>query len=108
MNASNGVKLWSFTTGKRVSSSPAIANGVVYIGSVNGNFYALNASTGDKLWSFATGAVWIPRLRWRMASSTSAPTDEDLYALNASTGAELWSYQFAQPGCCSSQSSPLL
>jgi hypothetical protein len=38
-----------------VYSSPAVANGVVYIGSDDGNFYALNAATGVKLWSYATG-----------------------------------------------------
>ena len=39
-----------------MQSSPAVANGVVYIGSGDYNVYALNASTGVKLWSYATGA----------------------------------------------------
>ena len=30
-----------------------MANGVAYIGSSDGNLYALNASTGAKLWSYA-------------------------------------------------------
>ena len=38
-----------------MESSPAVANGVVYVGSDDGNVYALNASTGAKLWSYATG-----------------------------------------------------
>ena len=38
-----------------VISSPAIANGVVYIGSNDNNLYALNANTGAKLWSYTTG-----------------------------------------------------
>jgi outer membrane protein assembly factor BamB len=29
--------------------------GVVYVGSEDGNVYALSAATGAKLWSFATG-----------------------------------------------------
>ena len=33
LNASTGAKLWSFTTGDYVDSSPAVANGVVYVGS---------------------------------------------------------------------------
>jgi outer membrane protein assembly factor BamB len=43
-----------------VFSSPAVANGVVYVGSGlngNGNVFALNARTGAKLWSYATDAV---------------------------------------------------
>ncbi len=55
LNASTGAKLWSFPTAYPVVSSPAVANGVVYIGSYDDNLYALNASTDAKLWSFATG-----------------------------------------------------
>ena len=55
LNASTGALLWSYTTGGRVNSSPAVANGVVYVGSLDNNVYALNASTGAKLWSYTTG-----------------------------------------------------
>ena len=41
-----------------MSSSPAYANSVVYVGSRDGNIYAFNATTGDKLWSYVTGA-WV-------------------------------------------------
>jgi outer membrane protein assembly factor BamB len=34
-------KLWSFTTGGFVLSSPAVANGIVYVGSDDGNVYAI-------------------------------------------------------------------
>ena len=36
-------------------SSPAVANGIVYVGSNDKNLYALDAKTGAKLWSYATG-----------------------------------------------------
>ena len=35
-------------------SSAAVADGVVYVGSDDGNLYALNASTGAKVWSYFT------------------------------------------------------
>ena len=58
-NAHRLHKLWSFFTGCSGSicggSSAAVANGVVYVGSYDGNVYALNAATGVKLWSFLTG-----------------------------------------------------
>jgi outer membrane protein assembly factor BamB len=76
------------------SESPAVANGVVYFGSYDGNVYALDASTGAKLWSYgpiggggpssspavANGVVYI--------GSFSGNVD----ALDASTGALLWSF----------------
>jgi outer membrane protein assembly factor BamB len=44
LNAKTGVRLWSYTTGNdyvfSVTSSPAVANGVVYVGSVDGKVYA--------------------------------------------------------------------
>src|SRR5659263_318007 len=49
---------WNYTTGQNlatpypyVESSPAVANGIVYVGSNDGNIYALNATTGAKLWN---------------------------------------------------------
>ena len=36
-------RLWSYTTGGFVESSPAVANDAVYIGSDDDNVYALNA-----------------------------------------------------------------
>jgi hypothetical protein len=50
---------WSHTTGGFVESSPAVANGVVYVGSDDNNVYALNASTDALLWKYATGSAQI-------------------------------------------------
>jgi len=46
---------WSYQTGDMVNSSPAVANGVVYVGSDDGNLYALRASTGEVIWKYASG-----------------------------------------------------
>lgn len=65
-------------------------NGTVYIGNLDGNFYALDALTGAEKWKFKTGA-----------SINSTPTvvngvvffaswDKKLYALDADTGAKKW------------------
>ena len=43
-----------------VISSPAVANGVVYVGGGDGSVYALNAATEGKRWCFTTG-VFLPR-----------------------------------------------
>ena len=49
-----GFNLWSYTTGD-VDSSPAVAGGVVYVGSEDGKVYALNSVSGGQLWNFTTG-----------------------------------------------------
>ena len=45
---------WSFPTGDRVVSSPAFADGLVYIGSDDGNLYAIDAASGRQRWVHRT------------------------------------------------------
>jgi serine/threonine protein kinase len=54
-NVGQLIPVWSYTTGDAVGSSPAVVNGVVYVGSGDHSLYALDAGTGNKLWSYATG-----------------------------------------------------
>src|ERR1051325_3149387 len=51
----NGTK-WTFKTDGPIIGSPAIANGVVYNGSTDGNMYALDQETGKQKWKFKTFA----------------------------------------------------
>ena len=46
-----GVK-WSFKTGGPIVASPAVADGVVYICSMDGYLYAIDQSTGKEKWKF--------------------------------------------------------
>ncbi len=75
--------LWSVTTGGEVDASPAVADGVVYVGSRDDKLYALDAATGTVLWTATTGG-----------DVTSSPTvangvvyvgsdDGDIYAFDA-------------------------
>ncbi len=96
LNAGTGAKLWSFNTGAQVSSSPAIANGVVYVAAGYGLF-ALNVATGALLWSYSTedyasssspavanGVVYF--------TNTGPQNVGNVCALNTATGALLWNY----------------
>ena len=88
----------SMNVSQYIVSSPAVVNGMVYVGSVDHNVYAFNAGTGAKVWSDATagkvysspavmnGAVYIGSFG---AAGTSTG---NVYALNASTGALLWHF----------------
>ena len=44
--------MWKFETGGPLLSGPAVADGVVYIGSVDRFFYAVEGQTGEELWRF--------------------------------------------------------
>jgi outer membrane protein assembly factor BamB len=76
-----------------VTSSPAVANGCVSVGSFDNNVYCLNATTGAKIWSYATGG-WVSS---SPAISSNGyvyinSDDNNTYCLNAQTGALVWSY----------------
>jgi outer membrane protein assembly factor BamB len=103
---------WTFSTGGEVSASPAVAtvNGIstVFLGSYNGNFYAINAVTGQKIWSFRIDIVPpCNNKRCRIGSSASVDVAQNLvffgaenaylYALNATTGVLVWKQQLGDP-----------
>ena len=83
---------WKFHTGGRVIASPAIVNGVVYVGSTDGNLYAIDAASGAQKWKFETKA-------WEVSSPAVASGvvyflsyDGHLYALDAATGQVKWKF----------------
>jgi len=51
-----GQTIWTDDLGGGIESSPAVANGVVYVGSTSGTMYAVAAATGTTLWSGTTNA----------------------------------------------------
>ncbi len=90
-NPTNSAKLlWSYQTGRMVQSSPAVANGFVFVGSRDSQLFCLNASNGEAIWKFPFHSeVW------------SSPTvydgvvyvgtdDGSLYCLNVTNGNPIW------------------
>jgi len=85
-SASTGVGGWTFTTYASVVSSPAVANGVVYVGCNDDSIYALDAFSGAYLWSFQTAAIinTSPVVANGMLYVTS--NDGNLYAFSIPNG----------------------
>ncbi|MFI6724967.1 PQQ-binding-like beta-propeller repeat protein [Streptomyces atratus] len=83
---------WRYATGDAVTSSPAVVDGVVYIGSTDGSVYALDAATGKKKWAYATGdkVEGTPAVVDGVVYIGS--TDGSVYALDAATGERKWAY----------------
>jgi polyvinyl alcohol dehydrogenase (cytochrome) len=49
-NVSSLTPAWTFPTGDAVTASPAVVDGVVYVGSWDGYFYAIDAASGQLKW----------------------------------------------------------
>jgi outer membrane protein assembly factor BamB len=83
--------LWANGTGGYpVFSSPAVANGIVYVGSDDNKLWAFNASTGATVWTATTSNPVDASPAVANGVVYVGSDDNTLYALNATTGATLW------------------
>ena len=89
---SDVIKNWSVTTGDFVTSSPAVADGTVYVGSWDGDVYALNAADGNQKWAVNTNGLV------RSSPAVGGDTvyvgsdDNTLYALDRADGSQRWTF----------------
>ena len=96
--------VWKFKTGGKVFSSPAVADGVVYVGSADRNLYALRAGDGGLVWKFATGLGVSSSPAVSDGLVYFASGDGNVYAVTASNGQVAWKFatggerRFAAPG----------
>lgn len=81
-----------FFTPNENFSSPAIANDVIYWGSLDGNLYALDTRTGDPRWQFPTQGIVFsaPAIADRIVYFGSF--DRYLYAVDSHTGRQKWRF----------------
>jgi outer membrane protein assembly factor BamB len=54
VNAQSGAIVWTFSAPALIDSSPAVFNGVIWVGSLNHSIYSVDATTGKGLCSFKT------------------------------------------------------
>jgi eukaryotic-like serine/threonine-protein kinase len=84
---------WTFHTSGRVISSPAVSNGMAYVGSTDGNLYAVDLESGAQKWKFET------KVRVSSSPAVSAGIvyfgsyDSNFYAVDATTGKLKWKFQ---------------
>lgn len=89
-NVSRLVPSWIFRPGDVIYSSPAVANGVVYIGSDDGKLYALDSRIGSIRWATRTGNLITSSPAVANGVVYIGSWDNKLYACDARTGRTLW------------------
>lgn len=108
-NASNGGFLFNYTS-VNASTSPTVANGIVYFGTNSSNNFApggviaIDGKTGEQVWSF-TGELgqfmFGGMVRYPQAVEDGVvyfSSGGGVYALNAANGALLWRYSAIDKG----------
>src|SRR6476660_2556862 len=83
---------WRLHTGGRVFGSPAVAGATVYIGSTDGNVYALDRATGGLRWKTAAGGRVTSTPAVAGGRVYLVSYDGRLYALDAGTGGVAWTF----------------
>jgi eukaryotic-like serine/threonine-protein kinase len=104
-NVATLTKLWSYHPSNAFSSSPPIVtgssspvvvNGVLYIGSDDGNIYALDSATGSQKGIYATGGSLLSSpavVNGVLYIGTATGfASGDVYALDTVTGTKKWVY----------------
>jgi outer membrane protein assembly factor BamB len=87
--AVDGVK-FTFDTGGPIRSTPAIIDGVLYVGSADGNFYAVDAKSGAERWRFKTGGGISSSPAVSGGNAFFSSRDGFLYAVDTRTGRQRW------------------
>ena len=83
--------LWIFSTMKPVESSPAVANGAVFVGCKDGAVYCINCSNGELLWYYYSNGSEVNSSPAIFNNSVYVGLDDgNIYCLDVVTGTPLW------------------
>lgn len=86
--------LWTSNLSDPVVTSPTVADGKVFVGTLGGRFYALDLTTGKVVWTFSAGGPISSSAAFHsqvVFFGTGEPGK--VYALDARTGFVKWLYQ---------------
>ncbi len=90
----SGQIAWQFATEQPVYSSPALLNGVLYVGSNDGNYYFLNAQNGAKLNAFSSqGTIYFaaPAVSDKLYVS-GGDYGKLFFAVDSQTAQQVWQH----------------
>jgi polyvinyl alcohol dehydrogenase (cytochrome) len=101
-------QLWFFNAKDTVTATPAVVDGVAYVGDWSGNFYAIDLETGKARWTYEAhvhGQVYAGQI---VSSAAVANVKgvrtvffgggKTLYALRADNGDERWKHEVGRRG----------
>ncbi|MGB6678406.1 MAG: PQQ-binding-like beta-propeller repeat protein [Terriglobales bacterium] len=92
LNATTGHLRWKFTPAKEdfIDSNPAVANGVLYLGTDYNGLYAFSAQTGAVLWNYTSVNEWVSTPLVADGLVFFGDREGYFYALNAHSGTLVW------------------
>ena len=96
--STGGIKpLWSFKCEDEVRGTPAISQGVLYVGSYDNNLYALNAADGKFQWKYPTEGGVVSRPLVADGNVYFGSEDKRLHVVGVRSGKVVWTYHTNGP-----------
>jgi serine/threonine protein kinase len=92
VNASGIKPLWSFKTEDEIRGTPAISQGVLYVGSYDNNLYAVTAADGKFQWKYPTDGGVVSRPVVLDGNIYIGSEDKRLHVVSARSGKVVWTY----------------
>jgi outer membrane protein assembly factor BamB len=81
---------WRFQTGGMVQSSATVVGSTAYVGSGDGNLYALDVATGTERWRFTAGRAITSSAAVARGTVYVGSRDNAFYSVDARTGKQRW------------------
>jgi outer membrane protein assembly factor BamB len=99
LSGTTGKEAWRFKTERPIVASPKMSDGLVYLGSSAGKFYALDLSTGKPAWTYDRLDGFVEtRPLLHDGKVIFGAWDQHLYALDARTGKLAWRWKGDKTG----------
>ncbi|MEA3308766.1 MAG: serine/threonine-protein kinase [Chloroflexota bacterium] len=87
---------WRFRARRSILASPILYEGLVFIGSLDWNFYGLDARSGWAAWQYRAGGPIVSTATVADDTVFFGSVDGYIYALDARAGRLVWRYQVGE------------
>jgi outer membrane protein assembly factor BamB len=96
-----GGEVWRVNIPNGVEASATLINNRLFLGGLDGQYYAIKAETGEILWTFPTRAENLSEPLLVDGNLYFQTGNNTVYALDAATGKQLWLYSRQDPNTLS-------
>lgn len=96
LDLKTGKQQWTFKTGGKVYSTPAVHKGVVVVGSSDHFIYGIHAKTGKELWKLEADKAVLGSPAVKNGKAYIGASDGIFRCIDVKTGKLIWSYKDVQ------------
>lgn len=96
LDLKTGKQQWTFKTGGKVYSTPAVHKGVVVVGSSDHFIYGIHAKTGKELWKLEADKAVLGSPAVKNGKAYIGASDGIFRCIDVKTGKLIWSYNNVQ------------